>query len=111
MRVAVVGAGIAGLAAAHFLRREAEKRGIRLDLAVYEASARAGGRIRTVEDRGYRIECAANGIQGEDGAAARLVDGLGLAGERVAASPNAARRYLASGGSLHRNLLTVFGRF
>jgi len=101
MRVAVVGAGIAGLAAAHFLRREADKRGIRLDLAVYEASARAGGRIRTVEDHGYRIECAANGIQGEDGAAARLVDGLGLAGERVAASPNAARRYLASGGSLH----------
>ncbi|TMQ65197.1 MAG: protoporphyrinogen oxidase [Candidatus Eisenbacteria bacterium] len=101
MRVAVVGAGLAGLAAAHFLRREAARRDIRLDLAVYEASARAGGRIRTVEDHGYRIECAANGVQGDDGAAARLVKDLGLAGERVKASPGAARRYLACRGSLH----------
>ena len=102
MRVAVVGAGLAGLAAVHFLRREAARHEIRLDLAVYEASARAGGRIRTIDDRGFRIECAANGVQGEDGAAARLVKDLGLAGERVAAaSRNAARRYVASGGSLH----------
>jgi oxygen-dependent protoporphyrinogen oxidase len=101
MRVAVVGAGIAGLAAAHFLRREAGRRGIAIDLAVYEASARAGGRIRTLEDRGYRIECAANGVMGENGAAARLTNDLGLAGERMAASPSAARRYIASGGSLH----------
>ena len=101
MRVAVVGAGLGGLAAAHFLRREATRREIRLDLAVYEASAQPGGRIRTVEDRGYRIECAANGVQGEDGAAARLVKDLGLAGEQVAASPGAARRYLVCGGRLH----------
>ena len=101
MRVAVVGAGIAGLAAAHFLRREAARRGIPLDLAVYEASTRAGGRIRTIEDRGYRIECAANGILGDDGAASRLTEDLGLAAERMTASPNAARRYVASGGSLH----------
>jgi protoporphyrinogen/coproporphyrinogen III oxidase len=101
MRVAVVGAGIAGLAAAHFLNREATRRGFRLDLSIYEASARAGGRIRTLEEHGYRIECAANGIVGDDGAAAQLADAVGLAGERVHAAPGAARRYIVRGGALH----------
>src|SRR6185295_15678635 len=38
---------------------------------------------------------------GDDGAAAKLADSLGLAGERVTASPGAARRYIARGGALH----------
>jgi len=101
MRIAVVGAGIAGLATAHRLRQEASKRGIPADVAIFEAAARAGGRIRTMDDAGYRIEWAANGIQGTAGAAARLADDLGLAGERVPARREAARRFLYRAGALH----------
>jgi len=101
MKIAVVGAGIAGLATAHRIRQEASKRGIPVELSVLEASPRAGGRIRTVDDSGYRVEWAANGIQGTAGAAARLADDLGLSSERVPARKEAARRYLYRSGALH----------
>ncbi len=101
MRVAILGAGIAGLSVAHFVRREAARRTLPLDLTVYEAGPRAGGRIRTQEDAGYRVEWAANGIQGLDGAASKLADELGLASEKVVARPEAARRYILKGGRLH----------
>jgi len=101
MRIAVVGAGIAGLATAHRLRQEASKRGTPVEIAILEASARAGGRLRTVDEAGYRIEWAANGIQGTAGAAARLTDDLGLSSERVPARREAARRFLYRAGALH----------
>jgi protoporphyrinogen/coproporphyrinogen III oxidase len=101
MRVAILGAGIAGLSVAHFVHREAARRTLPLELTVYEAGPRAGGRIRTQEDAGYRVEWAANGIQGTDGAASRLAEQLGLASETVVARPEAARRYILKGGKLH----------
>jgi len=102
MRVTIIGAGIAGLATAFALRREATRRADALDLTVLEAGPRAGGRIRTTHEEGYRIEWAANGIQGVDGAAWRLADELGLSDQRVPARRDAARRYIVQGGHLHR---------
>ncbi|HKQ18863.1 MAG TPA: protoporphyrinogen oxidase [Candidatus Eisenbacteria bacterium] len=101
MRVVIVGAGIAGLATAFALRREAARRADPLDLTILEAAPRTGGRIRTTDEDGYRIEWAANGIQGVGGSAWRLAEALGLAGERVLARPDAARRYIVHRGRLH----------
>jgi len=101
MRVLIVGAGISGLSIAHWIKREAARRTTSIEIDVYESAARAGGRIRTDEDSGYRLEWAANAVLGEGGAAARLADDLGLAAERVSASPGAARRYVMTGGGLH----------
>jgi len=112
MRVIIVGAGIAGLATGFALRREAARRADALDLTLLEAGPRPGGRIRTTHEDGYRIEWAANGIQGVDGAAWRLADALGLADERVLARDDAARRYILQGGHLHRlpmSPLALFG--
>lgn len=112
MRVAIIGAGIAGLATAFALRREATRRADTLELTVLEAGPRSGGRIRTTHEDGYRIEWAANGIQGVDGAAWRLAEALGLSNERVLARPDAARRYIVQGGRLHRvpmSPLALFG--
>jgi len=100
-RVAVLGAGIAGLSVAHRLRRDSEQRGTPVEVTVLENSPRAGGRIRTTDDSGYRVEWAANGLQGADGASWRLAEELGLADERVLARPDAARRYIYRGGTLH----------
>jgi oxygen-dependent protoporphyrinogen oxidase len=101
MRALVLGAGIAGLATAYALRREAARNGKPLEITILEASGRPGGRIRTEEDAGHRIEWGANAVQGLDGAASRLVDELGLAPERVIARPESARRYIAKRGALH----------
>jgi oxygen-dependent protoporphyrinogen oxidase len=101
MRVLVVGAGIAGLAAAHAVRREASRRHIPVEIQVLEASGRPGGRIATTEEGGWLIEWAANGIQGIESTAAPLLEDLGLSAERVPARPESARRYIYRNGRLH----------
>ncbi|MFW2475162.1 FAD-dependent oxidoreductase, partial [Burkholderia pseudomallei] len=53
MHVLVVGAGIAGLAAAWQLKRGG------CDVTVVEAAERAGGRIRSAPFHGHVIECGA----------------------------------------------------
>lgn len=100
-RVVVVGAGVAGLATAWALRRDAAARGIPLDVEVLEGGPRAGGRIRTTREDGWTIEWAANAIQGAEGSAWRIAGEAGLADERILARPEAARRYIARGGKLH----------
>jgi len=102
MRVVVVGGGIAGLASAWAIRAEAARRAEALELTVLEAGPRPGGRIRTTREGGYLVEWAANAVQGTDGAAWRLTEALGIASRRVLGRPDAARRYLARGGRLHR---------
>ncbi|MGH7682113.1 MAG: protoporphyrinogen oxidase, partial [Candidatus Eiseniibacteriota bacterium] len=101
MRILIVGAGISGLSLARWIKREAARRTTPIELDVYESAGRAGGRIRTDEDSGFLLEWAANAVLGDEGAAARLADDLGLASERVLATPEAARRYVMTGGGLH----------
>jgi len=102
MRVAVLGAGIAGLTVAHALRRDAAARKLPFTLEVFEGSARVGGRIHTTREHGFLVEWGANAFRTGLGPARSLVDDLGLAGERIEASPNASRRYVFSKGALHR---------
>ncbi len=102
MRVAVLGAGIAGLTVAHALRREASRGGLLLTLEVFESGPRAGGRIRTTSADGFLVEWAADAFQTGPGPARTLVEELGLSGDRIEASPHAARRYVFSKGRLHR---------
>jgi protoporphyrinogen/coproporphyrinogen III oxidase len=56
MRVAVVGGGISGLAAAHRLRREL---GPDVEITVLELSDRIGGKLRTVDLAGHRYDVGA----------------------------------------------------
>ncbi|WVZ69099.1 hypothetical protein U9M48_017937 [Paspalum notatum var. saurae] len=63
-RVVIVGAGVAGLTAAH---RLCAAGGDRFEVTVVEASARAGGRVLTSEFAGHRVEMGATWVQGIDG--------------------------------------------
>ncbi len=53
MRVAIVGSGIAGLAAAHALHGAGDGT---TDIVMFEAAARAGGHVYTVEADGHAID-------------------------------------------------------
>lgn len=64
LRVVVVGAGVAGLTAAH---RLCAAGGDKFDVTVVEAGARAGGRVLTSEFAGHRVEMGATWVQGIDG--------------------------------------------
>ena len=73
--VAVIGAGITGLTAAYELVRRGKS------VAVFEASARAGGLIRTERDHGFTIEAGPDSLLLSKPAGLELVGELGLDGE------------------------------
>jgi protoporphyrinogen/coproporphyrinogen III oxidase len=76
-RVAVVGAGLTGLATAWHLRHDAE-------VVVLEASERIGGQIRTEAFAGTRLDVGADAFLARQPEAERLVRSLGLGDDLVA---------------------------
>lgn len=93
-RIAVVGAGIAGLAAA---ARLAGKH----DVVVFEREGRAGGKIRTEQVDGFAFDWGPNGVLAGNPALRALLSEIGLAGELTPASPAAAKRFIYWNGALH----------
>jgi len=71
-RIDVVGAGIAGLTAAYFLKREG------YDPIVLEKSYRVGGRMSTDVFNGFTIDTGAQFLMSEFSIEPDLIDKLGL---------------------------------
>lgn len=90
-RVAVVGGGITGLAAAWFLREAA-------DVTVVEAAPRLGGKIRTEPFAGLALDAGPDAFLARAPEAVGLARALGLGDELV--SPAASSAYLWSRGRL-----------
>lgn len=59
-RVAVIGGGLSGLAAAHRLQELCAREKRPLDLVLFEAGARLGGVVGTRQIAGYRVELGAD---------------------------------------------------
>lgn len=88
-KVAVIGGGIGGLAAARALVRSEGSP----DVTVFESSERPGGVLTTTTAEGYVLEHAANAfLSGSGDGAVTLCDALGV--EVVEASPQAKRRWI-----------------
>jgi protoporphyrinogen/coproporphyrinogen III oxidase len=101
MRIAVIGGGIAGLSAAHeLLRRGAEP-------VVFEAGARAGGKVGTCIERGYLSEDGPNFLAGPLDA---LLDASGLRGEVVTPGPPMTRWIHLDGRVLRAPGLSLLAR-
>jgi oxygen-dependent protoporphyrinogen oxidase len=92
--VAVIGAGLAGLAAGSRLKRL----GIRV--VVYESAARAGGVIRTEKREGYVAELGPNSLTEPSPPIRSLLAELGLESRLQPAAPEARHRYIVRRGKL-----------
>lgn len=98
-RVAIVGAGLTGLATAFWLQRRAPH----LEVVLLEARDRPGGNVGTDEVHGYRVERGPNGFLDRTPALPRLVEELGLSDQRIPASRGSRRfRFLCLRGRLYR---------
>lgn len=80
--VAVVGGGIAGLAAAHELSL-AQQSNPALSFTLFEASPRLGGIVETHREAGFVLECGPDGWVTEKPWARELAEELGLADELI----------------------------
>ncbi len=92
--VAVVGAGISGLATAFRLARAGRR------VAVLEASDRVGGAITSARADGFRFELGPNTVVENDPSVHALLADAGLEGEKLAASPAAKKRFIWRRGRL-----------
>ena len=90
----IVGAGISGLAIAHCLSRNG------LAVEVWEGSNRVGGKIRTVEKEGYRLEDSASMVMNFRSEIDQFMHSAGLESSKRERSSNA-QRYLPDAGRLH----------
>lgn len=95
-RVVVVGAGIAGLAAALRIAEAVPA----ADLVVCEAGARAGGVIATDREGGYLVELGPDSFLTEKPEALRLCERVGLGDDLIGVALRAARAYVVHGGRL-----------
>jgi len=95
--VAVIGAGIAGLAAAHYLRR----RGI--EVAIFEREEVAGGSVRSaMRDDRYLVELGPNAFLASADPVQRLARELSIDPLVVGSDDLSRNRYIYRGKRMHR---------
>ena len=96
-RIAIVGGGIAGLAAAYEL---AQKGGPAVEAVLFEASPRLGGIVETVREGGFVIECGPDAWVTEKPWARELAEELGLGNEVMPSNDAARKTYVLMDGQL-----------
>jgi len=97
-RVAIVGAGIAGLAAAFWLEHD---HGIK-DVTVLEASNRPGGKMWSLAEDGHILEWGPQGFLDNAPDTLELARAAGLGDRLVRAGDASADRFIVRGGRLRR---------
>ncbi len=93
-RVAIIGAGIAGLAAAHRIGELAATREMPVEVTILERGPRAGGPLKTIRRDGFTIEAGADSFLTEKPAAADLAKRLGLEHDLIPTREQFRRTYV-----------------
>jgi oxygen-dependent protoporphyrinogen oxidase len=101
VKLAVVGGGIAGLAAAHHAVEVARARGLPLDLTLIEARDRLGGTIETERTDGFLVEAGPDSFLSEKPWALALCRRLGVDDRLVRTDDRFRKTFVWYGGRLH----------
>jgi len=100
-RIAIVGAGIAGLSTAYYLRKLAQGGGQHLDIMLLEKERRLGGSLLTEGADGFLMEGGPDCFISEKPWALKLCKELGLEKEVIGTNQQVRRTFILWGGRLH----------
>lgn len=99
-RIAIIGAGIAGLAAAHRLLERSADTGEPLELLIFESGSRLGGIIKTEERDGFLLEQGPDSFITEKPEAIELARRLGLESHLIQTNETHRRSFIVRGTQL-----------
>ena len=99
-RAIVIGGGITGLTASYRLKREAENRGIPLEISLLEASNRVGGVIQTEHRDRFIIEHGPDAFISTKPWAKVLCEELGIADKLIGTNSKVRRSFVIRKGKL-----------
>ena len=99
-RIAVLGGGLTGLAAAYELRRRSSGRQPQTEVVLFEADTRVGGKIRSERHDGVLYESGPESFGAAGPQVMELVRELGLGGEVLHPDPRHRSFLVLSGGKL-----------
>ena len=97
-RVAVIGGGVSGLAAAYHLRELDPQ----IDVVLFESAPRLGGVLHTVHEQGFQVEQSADNFITTVPWGLDLCRRLGLDDELVQTNPAHRRTFVVRRGRLHK---------
>jgi protoporphyrinogen/coproporphyrinogen III oxidase len=100
-RIAVIGAGIAGLSTVYYLSRLARQRGQQLEIALLEKEKRLGGSLLTEQADGFLMEGGPDCFISEKPWALQLCRELGLEEEVIGTNQQLRRTFILLKGRLH----------
>ncbi|MEJ2265178.1 MAG: protoporphyrinogen oxidase, partial [Anaerolineales bacterium] len=100
-RVVIIGGGIAGLSAAHFLQKHSREAENPLHLTILEASSQWGGKITTERVDGFVVEGGPDTFLRTKPWAVALCRELGLEDRLHGTNPEQKKTYVLRHGSLH----------
>jgi oxygen-dependent protoporphyrinogen oxidase len=95
IKVTLLGAGISGLATAHWLYRDG------FDVTVLEANDTPGGSMETRREEGFLVDCGPNSGLETSPLIRRLVEETGLNNQMIYANETGGRRYILKRGRLY----------
>ncbi len=99
-RVAIIGGGISGLAAAFRLGELSKANQIPIEAALFESGTRLGGALDTIRRDGFVIELGADSFLAEKPAAAKLAERLGIADQLIGTQEKFRKTFVVRGGRL-----------
>ncbi|SDZ81905.1 protoporphyrinogen oxidase [Desulfuromusa kysingii] len=101
-RIAIVGAGISGLATAYAIEQQAKRAEFEVETLVIEKESRTGGKILSVKDNGYLCEWGPNGFLDNKPMTLDLCWQLQIEDQLLRSDDNARKRFIYADKILHQ---------
>ena len=99
-RIFIIGGGISGLAAAHRVVEESQRRKVAVDLRLFESSGCLGGVIQTVRQEGFLLEGGPDSFITEKPWGLALCQRIGIGPQLIGTSENHRRTFIVREGRL-----------